>query len=63
MLGIKEHKKSNAVGDPDSDSDDDDDDDSETEEWQDLDDFMAANNKIITHQTIKCKCKSNSFPK
>jgi len=39
MLGIKEHKKSNAVGDPDSDSDDDD--DSDTEEWQDLDDFIS----------------------
>ena len=40
MLGIKEHKKSNAVGDPDSDSDDDDQDDSDSEEWQDLDDYL-----------------------
>jgi hypothetical protein len=41
ILGIKAHKKSNAVGDPDSDSDDDHDtDDNTDEEWQDLENFL-----------------------
>jgi hypothetical protein len=38
ILGIKAHKKSNAVGDPDGDSDDDSDD--TEEEWQELEDFL-----------------------
>jgi len=39
-VGVKSHKKSNAVGDPDDDDDDDDDDESQSEysdEWEDLD--------------------------
>jgi hypothetical protein len=44
VLGIKAHKKSNAVGDPDSDSDDDSDD--TEEEWQELEDFLEEPHQV-----------------